>query len=791
MPTLRHQVLLAPAVLLALTAGPPVAEAQSSFCKQIDVDLPGALPNTTVAHGINNRGDVVGWFYRPWDRNDDGVIEQGFLLKDGAYKDIQVGDTNTEVYGINDRGDMVGEAGGRGFVIKDGVVSFLDLGGGPTESIAAYDINNHGDIVGTRRAPPDFHQTGFFKLAVGGWSEFTYGGIDNAGAFGINDNRLVVGWATDGFRSAAFYSQGNLVETRPFPNYPGGVTSTLWSVNNAGVVLGDGGSFQQGGAFTRPIGPRERFSPFTCGSNNGVAALGINDFGAVVGYYNDASGQHGFYTPPTLLLDPVPDFVKTTRDVTTDAFILATQGRPVQGISADGVTQIVVRIPVPASGTAVTVEVYKDETTPATDARKYGTVGEAGGRCPGNGCVQTQVTATSRSAAGGAWAFVVYRAPEDFVRDDGDANLKSRDVFLRIESSGGTALLPVKVVRPPLAMLHGQFADELLWKNFRPLVGGPDNIYAANDPRFAILRIPFGENIGARIAPKPPYPATNPLYPPDIIANTTASAMGFEFGAKLVQERVRQKLATFKTGRNPPGLSVAAVQADFVVHSMGGNVTRTMPLLPDFLQGNTYGQGIVHKLITIDTPHKGSVLATELVRQMSAGHDAVPFFLGRLGGSVALRWAYVDGRRQNGSVADLVQNPPSPAIQATDTQTIHQIPTAFIAGKYIDWPYLQGGLRIGVFRNYCQGDALAAQLTPTGWPALFGEDNDGTVGMTSQDPFTMARRFPGYVHSDGMTSLGFKGPTIISNENGGEVALHTISLLNKPVWDTQTYKKLP
>jgi triacylglycerol esterase/lipase EstA (alpha/beta hydrolase family) len=52
--------------------------------------------------------------------------------------------------------------------------------------------------------------------------------------------------------------------------------------------------------------------------------------------------------------------------------------------------------------------------------------------------------------------------------------------------------------------------------------------------------------------------------------------------------------------------SVAAVQADVVAHSMGGDVARTMPTLATFTGQSTYGLGPVHKLITIGTPHRGN-----------------------------------------------------------------------------------------------------------------------------------------------------------------------------------------
>jgi hypothetical protein len=42
-----------------------------------------------------------------------------------------------------------------------------------------------------------------------------------------------------------------------------------------------------------------------------------------------------------------------------------------------------------------------------------------------------------------------------------------------------------------------------------------------------------------------------------------------------------------------------------------------------------------------------------------------------------------------------------------------------------------------------------------------------------------------------MVALGFSPPTIVSSANGGEVATYVITLLNKPMFDGQTYRPLP
>jgi hypothetical protein len=758
------------------------AAAQTTFCQP--VVAPWEAPNTTIAFGINNHGDVVGFYLDPISNpnGDENGVNRGFLLKDGVYSKFELGPTNTELYGINDLGQMVGETGAHAFVITNGVLSFLDIGAGPQTASGATDINNKGDIVGFRRDPPDFVQKGFVKTADGTLYTVVYPGIRHDTMSGINVDGLAVGSAADGFGDVTF-TWTPATGPVPVPEFPGGYGTSLAGINNAKVAVGTFASpgDPSGGSFIRPLTRGGRPSRFACPNASSVGLLGINDQGAVVGEYGDAAGHgnHSFYTPNIRLLDPVPDFVRTARDVTADSETLARGGRDVQGIVADGVSQVLLRIPVASAGLPVTVTVYQDETTASTDEKRYGALGKPGGPCPGEGCTASTIVVQSVGTRSGAYAFVVYRAPRDFPRNDADAQLVYRDVALRIESGSSGAQLPLRVLRPPVAAVHGLFVTDALWNDFRPLVweGG-------NDPRFTIFRINYGENVSSRIV------QTNPPYPPEVRRQTLGSALGFDYNAGVVQQRIRERLQVFKTGNNPARMSVAAVQVDVVAHSMGGDITRYMPLRPDFLLGNTYGQGIVHKLVTLDTPHKGSVLATALISQMAAGHYCVPQeLLGKLGGSVVLRAVTLsDVGTVNGAVRDL--NQPSLAIQRMDSQAIHSIPTATVVGIYTNWGAL-GSVRTSVARNMCKGDALGEQLRPDAWPALFGEPTDGTVQKSSQDPIGTARSFSGYVHSSGMVSLGFSPPTIVSSANGGEVATHVISLLNKPVFDGQTYRPLP
>jgi len=93
-----------------------------------------------------------------------------------------------------------------------------------------------------------------------------------------------------------------------------------------------------------------------------------------------------------------------------------------------------------------------------------------------------------------------------------------------------------------------------------------------------------------------------------------------------------------------------------------------------------------------------------------------------------------------GAVGDLVDSPTSQALLNINTtgQGPHPLPTALIAGV-VNSTNLAGlantsslGFAIHSSCGTFLSNPVAVDLTPTGWPTLFGEDNDAIVGRTSQ-----------------------------------------------------------
>ncbi len=149
--------------------------------------------NFTVANGINDTGQIVGYY------QDSSFHLHGFLYSGGAYTTVDdpLGTNVTLANGINDTGQIVGyyadsSAVTHGFVYNDGKYTTIDdpLG---TEGNGANGINATGQIAGYY-FDSSFHLHGF--LYSGG----TYTTIDDslAGppgtqAYGINVKGQIVG----------------------------------------------------------------------------------------------------------------------------------------------------------------------------------------------------------------------------------------------------------------------------------------------------------------------------------------------------------------------------------------------------------------------------------------------------------------------------------------------------------------------------------------------------------------------------------------------------------------------
>jgi hypothetical protein len=199
---------------------------------------------------------------------------------------------------------------------------------------------------------------------------------------------------------------------------------------------------------------------------------------------------------------------------------------------------------------------------------------------------------------------------------------------------------------------------------------------------------------------------------------------------------------------------------------MGGDIARTMALSGDFRSNYTFGQGLIHKLVTIGTPHFGTPLATQMLQDANScvrhilderfSFSSVSFGAFTVAGAVG----DLSGDGNGGHLSEALSalSGPSP------------FPIAYIAAKMSssNLSVLDCDIcHAGEIRAYCyhHGDPLAKSLTSSGWPSVFGQDSDAIVPLTSQLGGGSGITLTGVIHSYGVRQLGFRGPSELDDES--------------------------
>jgi pimeloyl-ACP methyl ester carboxylesterase len=499
----------------------------------------------------------------------------------------------------------------------------------------------------------------------------------------------------------------------------------------------------------------------------------------------------------------------------SNAQILATSGREVQGVAAEGTSKLLVRIPASVLGESFSVTVLKeDQKTASLDISAEGgvaTIDQANGSTFGS-----SVPFVSSVATGGATdpyeAFVVYSAPLDFVRDDvpTDPAAKTRTVYLSILPSGSSSpaiLVPVTIVRPPVILIHGiNSSPSDTFGNFQPV---------ASDPRFAVSRVDYSNQIPSEtvLLKAPGYYGiagnSHPIY---------ANQMGLTYNALSVLQQIQQKISDFRNSSSPGGnLPIAVSQADIVAHSMGGLITMMIPrsLQASFYSPDNYNNGSVHKMITIGTPFLGSPLPSAELAQESDGtytnlcvDDLLGIDLGPIKSKAPIITAQINGAVYNGGALDLCDSCNGGGISA-ELQAIQKpvdgmppMKIAMLGGLLQPGEYSKID-SFGFFRTIvhasCQVPSAASEdptnisqnLTGAGWPILLGfldansATSDGIVNVNSAlngpSPLHVADETTLFdaIHSKG---TAFIIPNVIDlPDQPSGLPARVLDLLNTPV----------
>jgi pimeloyl-ACP methyl ester carboxylesterase len=381
--------------------------------------------------------------------------------------------------------------------------------------------------------------------------------------------------------------------------------------------------------------------------------------------------------------------------------------------------------------------------------------GDAGGLMPlGGGQPSSSMPLTANCPdpdGGGGLAFALYRAPLDFAGTVAQLTQSARTVQLSaVTASGAQAQVDVGIVRPPVVLVHGYATNsDLTWKDFEPFDG-------LNTSLVRTYRADYGGTFGLFSFVEATTPTTTPNELPDI----RRSHLGFSWNQPDVASQVRSYISEYKEGDNSLSAPVAAVQADVVAHSMGGLVVKYWTAQRRaYLAPETFGQGFVHKIITLGTPHFGSPQAIVML-------DPTGAVCSRANGAAVERFAFsratlvklVTGgtiyANAPGAVGELSGDGVGSYLSSALEETVAKawpVPTAMLGGDVtpvlpnLEFNPFAWGLRLS-----CIGDVLADRYTPNLFSTIFDSSirpgnmvgnavptaSDGSVPLTSafRDP---------------------------------------------------------
>jgi probable HAF family extracellular repeat protein len=237
-----------------------------------------------MPYGINDLGQVVGNFV-------DSTGLHGFLYSHGKYTTINVpGSTITELTGINNLGQILGAStAGGNFIYARGTFTTV---GAPVYANA---INDLGQIAGGGDGADGQYGYVYTRGRV---MDLAVPGAEVTTALGINDWGQTIGQYDnpDGSVQKSFLDTGGTFTTI---NVPGSALTYAFGINNLGQIVGVSCNM----AFTDCPDFIDTNGNFTTvnvpGSSDGATLLGINDWGQVIGQYNDNGILYSFLGTPT------------------------------------------------------------------------------------------------------------------------------------------------------------------------------------------------------------------------------------------------------------------------------------------------------------------------------------------------------------------------------------------------------------------------------------------------------------------------------------------------------------
>lgn len=258
-------------------------------------NVPGATPGSTVATGVNDSGQIVGYFNNSTGRH-------GFLDTNGVFTAIDFPSAAlTDASGINNAGAIVGGFQSslgelpQGFLDTNGIFSVLPL-------LGAGGVNSSGEIVGTIGTPGITTET----AAIYNNGSLTplslpFAKLASSEGSGINGAGQIVGvYFTSS--NGTFVAHGFLDSNGAFSSIdaPSATGTYAYGINSSGQIVG----FEQTGSqltIQAFLDVNGTFTAFQVPGGSNTVAYDINDSGQIVGSFSPATVPE----PTSLVLLPV------------------------------------------------------------------------------------------------------------------------------------------------------------------------------------------------------------------------------------------------------------------------------------------------------------------------------------------------------------------------------------------------------------------------------------------------------------------------------------------------------
>lgn len=601
---------------------------------------------------LNNAGVVAGNGYTPPNRPD---IPNGPFIWDGGTRAVcektGLACIQNQILGLNDGGDILLIAEGRYFDIVTQAFNPTGIGWGTGKGTQTFEyvisapINNKRHIAASRQIrwnnpgnpPPSSdplccswnnalaHTLHLLSGEMPAWDASPLSGRGKTIA--INDNDRVLGYVykTDltAIRQQVVFWDGAIGQSAPARVLA--ETGVPLGLSNSQILYRNG---QDGKDYVwddkngaREVWSRVLNADPLKSKAAGFKAAAINDRGVIVG----SATVNGKSTTILLIPDTQPNFFEveyvdpvdgllSKGAFKTDVSILATQGRPVEGVAADGAAELLVRIKGGAVGDKLVVGInaakskcWSDLDFNASEMDVCGGLSEDLAKAP----YSKTVIATVRQTSSGPTAFVRYRAPVDFSWNPEDKVLKSREVKLMLTMQGRGDFeqpIPIIVARPLLIFTHGLWATDGDLGDLTAL-GGFKDLYST-----AVLNYGYPVTIVSSIPQIRWYDgwiggltSELPFYP-------QGSSLGVRHAALSIQEKIANEHQRYRLGANALSLALASRKVDAVGHSMGALSIKYLTSLENYrsFSKHTVGDGSIHKFISVGGPHLGSPFAAAL-----------------------------------------------------------------------------------------------------------------------------------------------------------------------------------